>query len=282
MKTKSKIQLVLWTLLLVVAIPLSAYGVDGQIKISQPASFPIVIDEPGSYVLTSNIIATSGGKAIEITADDVTLDLNGHAVVCPSGTGISANDKHNIIIENGTVTGCYTGVEIIYGANIYGIQIKNMNVSDNGWGGGILAQNAIISNCTANNNGNYGFHVAYSTLTNCTANNNTVNSGFSVYASIVTNCIARGNHLLAGIQGSSSIITNCVASNNNKSGIYAQDNCRVEGNNVRANGECGLYLSGAGNYAIKNTASGNASGNFYSGDPSNYMPTTGDNANIGW
>ena len=81
MKGKSKIQLALWALLFMVAIPISAYGVDGQIKIAQTAgtTFPITINEPGSYVLTSNLIVATG-NAININADNVTLDLNGHTI----------------------------------------------------------------------------------------------------------------------------------------------------------------------------------------------------------
>lgn len=84
MKIKSIIHLTILALFLTVIIPLSVYAVDGQIKIAQTPSttFPIVIDKPGSYVLTSNIVVSpSSLYGIEITANDVTLDLNGHAVI---------------------------------------------------------------------------------------------------------------------------------------------------------------------------------------------------------
>jgi hypothetical protein len=295
MKIKSKIQLAMWAILFMATIPLSAYAADGQIKIAQTPSttFPIVIDKPGSYVLTSNILADdSAANVIEITADNVTLDFNGHALICqmngPVGIFASASNRHNIIIENGTVTGCDRGVEIYYG-NIYGIQIKNMNVSDNRGprGEGILTTNAIISNCTANNNASSGIRCSYCTITNCTANNNSGTGGNSgIYAnfSVVTNCIANGNHsYLAGIQGGGSIITNCIATGNDYSGIEAGDDSRVESNNTRNNGKYGLDLGGSHIYAIKNTASGNPGGNFNNPYPTNnYMPTTGDNANVGW
>jgi len=109
MKGKSRIQLVLWALLFVVTMSFSAYGADGQIKIGQTVSttFPVVINQPGSYVLTSNIVVSgSDVNAIEITTDNATLDLNGHAIVGPGsglGKGIYANNKNNIAVMNGTV-----------------------------------------------------------------------------------------------------------------------------------------------------------------------------------
>lgn len=55
MKDKLKIQLALWAMLFVVAVCFSAHAADGQVKIGQTPSttFPIVIDQPGSYMLTS-------------------------------------------------------------------------------------------------------------------------------------------------------------------------------------------------------------------------------------
>ena len=90
----------LLALVFILAIPLSAYGVDGQIKITQPDSFPIVIDQSGSYVLTRTItVSTIDANGIEINADNVTLNLNGHPLIGPgkeigsSGNGKSTHAK---------------------------------------------------------------------------------------------------------------------------------------------------------------------------------------------
>ncbi len=61
---------------------------DGVIEINQAAveadgGFPYVISEPGSYILTGHLSVPGGNtSAIEVRADDVTLDLNGFAIGC--------------------------------------------------------------------------------------------------------------------------------------------------------------------------------------------------------
>ena len=85
MKGKSRIQLVLWALLFVVTMSFSAYGADGQIKIGQTVSttFPVVINQPGSYVLTSNIVVPPGTDGIVIQVSNVTINLNETALLSP-------------------------------------------------------------------------------------------------------------------------------------------------------------------------------------------------------
>ena len=130
---------------------------------------------------------------------------------------------------------------------------------------------SVVTNCTFNSNGFYGIRVAKSIITNCTANSNG----------------ADGIRALWHEFGTSSVtITNCMVNSNSYHGIFAHHNCRIEGNNLRGNGGWGLYLQASHNYAIKNAASDNASGNFVAA-ADNYMPTslTGPdaaNANIGW
>ena len=92
--------LLIWAL----AIPFSSYGVDGQIKLTQPVApdtFPIVINKAGSYVLTSNLVVTDPAtNAITIEVNDVTLDLKGHTIQGPnaghiSSVGIYAQNRYN-------------------------------------------------------------------------------------------------------------------------------------------------------------------------------------------
>ena len=359
MKGKSKILLVMLTLLFVVAMSFSAYGADGQIKITQPDSFPVVIDQPGSYVLTSNITLSTDANGIVIDASNVTLDLNGHAIIGPggsgSGNGIYAYSRHNITIKNGTVRDF--GGSGIYFAGFYpptnlpNFRVEDITAIHNG-GHGIEASRSTITNCTVRYNGNYGIGGFYSTITNCTATHNgshgidacdstitncTANSndfwginaedstvigctanvngnkskppngdgemGGGIYANFctITNCTANRNKVYSyGIYATGSSVTNCTANNNankgiragtstvtnctansNGSGIDATGKCRIEGNNLRMNMGYGLSLWSSENYAIKNVASNNTSGNFHAVS-GNYMPTTGDNRNYGF
>src|SRR6267142_7145346 len=59
-----------------------------QIEPRTPISAPLVITQPGSYYLTTNLSVTSG-DAIIINTNQVTLDLNGFTIssTAPSVSG---------------------------------------------------------------------------------------------------------------------------------------------------------------------------------------------------
>ena len=72
---------------LFIAVGSPALASDGVIEINQAkalaggvtagdtATFPVTISEPGSYILTSDLMTS--GPMIDITVGNVTLDLNG-------------------------------------------------------------------------------------------------------------------------------------------------------------------------------------------------------------
>ena len=92
MNRKCKANLITLLLVGALVIPFTSYGVDGQIKLTQPVApdtFPIVINKAGSYVLTSNLVVTDPAtNAITIEVNDVTLDLKGHTIQGPNASGI--------------------------------------------------------------------------------------------------------------------------------------------------------------------------------------------------
>src|SRR5208283_2371136 len=78
----------------------SMYAVDGVVLIDQNRAlaggitpgdtpgFPVTISQTGSYRLTGNLTVpdvNTGG--IVVTADHVTIDLNGFSIIGPGGTG---------------------------------------------------------------------------------------------------------------------------------------------------------------------------------------------------
>ncbi len=86
---------------------------DGVTIINQetatPGGFPILITEKGSYQLMSNLqVPDENTTAIEITADDVTLDLNGFGIygnhLAGTGIGIKSTGQ-NTTVTTGTVRG---------------------------------------------------------------------------------------------------------------------------------------------------------------------------------
>ena len=118
---------------LLVSAP-AAHAVDGQVLINQARAmsggvtpgdapgFPVTISEPGSYRLSSNLVVPNNATtAIEIAASNVTLDLNGFAILGPAngtndtcgitavGSGIATapglTGRSNITVRNGAVQG---------------------------------------------------------------------------------------------------------------------------------------------------------------------------------
>src|SRR5882672_8519699 len=84
-----------WSLALAVLSWPAALADEGRIPIFAPTT----ITDPGHYVVTRDF--TAPGVAITITANNVTLDLNGHTITGPGGCG-SGTD--NIAIDNATAT----------------------------------------------------------------------------------------------------------------------------------------------------------------------------------
>jgi hypothetical protein len=105
------------------------YAVDGVILIDQNKAmaggvspgdtpgFPVSITQPGSYKLTANLIVPSGVNGIEISASNVTVDLNGFMISGPADTCVNLfmcspsygirviTAAQAITIRNGTISG---------------------------------------------------------------------------------------------------------------------------------------------------------------------------------
>jgi len=225
---------------LVVGLSSSLQAVDGVWLITQSGAlsgyvtpgdapgFPVTITQPGSYRLAGNLtVPTVFFTAIEITTDDVTLDLNGFSILvassrcitaggmpCPAqGRGIDAENRDNIAVLNGTVRGM-GGIGIFLGSNA---RVDKVSVIDNGNGGIATSQN-----------------------------------------SVVTGNKAQGNGGIAGIfAGNYSIAQGNVALRNTRDGIHAGSGSTVQGNTSNFNGMDGISV-GVASTVIGNTARQNA------------------------
>jgi nitrous oxidase accessory protein NosD len=74
---------------------------------------PTVITHPGSYVLARNIVTAGGGPAIEIQANEVSLDLGGHRLVGPPGRigmGVLVSGATDVRIHDGSIARFGIGV----------------------------------------------------------------------------------------------------------------------------------------------------------------------------
>jgi hypothetical protein len=74
--------------LLLAAVPPGLFAASGTAIPGGNQTAPFVIAKPGAYHLAANRVMTATGKpAIEITASDVTLDLNGSTLGYIDSTG---------------------------------------------------------------------------------------------------------------------------------------------------------------------------------------------------
>ncbi len=84
--------------------------------------FSGVIDAPGNYVLQSDLRSFNNERAaITITADDVTVDLNGLALTGGGGkrgVGIRISGARGVRVSNGVISNTAFGVIVMNSANV--------------------------------------------------------------------------------------------------------------------------------------------------------------------
>lgn len=82
----------------------------------QIVSLPAVITQQGVHCLKSDLnTSIASGSAIAINTNNVTIDLNGFKLggfSAPNAVGISAIDRLNITIRNGTIRGFAFGISL--------------------------------------------------------------------------------------------------------------------------------------------------------------------------
>jgi hypothetical protein len=137
--------------------------------------FPVLLTEPGTYILTSNLeVVDPGDSAIVISTSNIAIDLNRFSVSGPvvcSGVpakcdqqgpanGIDGGFHENLRITNGTVSG-FSQWGIVTGPNSYVVNI----VSRSNSGKGIVARDGTqVSNSKAIGNEGTGIELRGSSI----------------------------------------------------------------------------------------------------------------------
>jgi len=219
------------------------------------------ISTPGTYCLTNNV-QLSAASSINITGNNILLDLGGHTISFAStGTAIVCTGSR-VTIQNVQINTCTNGILVsgstqvimqdlkIYNCTTSAITclnttvatIKNCYVSNAGLFGLQMALRAVllVDNCQVVNNSGQGIYVdgtqflvggAGVTIRNTISSFNTV--GFTLNncaTALLDNCNAANNtshgYLVssANINSQSPIIRNCNAEANLGVGFRMQDN----------------------------------------------------------
>jgi parallel beta-helix repeat protein len=277
-----------------------------------------VISTPGSYYLTGNITGVSGKNGILITADNVTLDLNGFALIGVAGAKIGIfvgavrnGFSQNAFVRNGSVqnwpeNGLCGSFRAANG------QYEHLRFSQNGVGI-LVSQGNVLTEVSADTNASIGIQVdSGCTLTKCSARNNTGDGIMTNRSSTIIGCTSYGNaghgintdtdstikDSTAGLNGQYGIqtgvrcsIVNCTANGNGNGGIVASAHCLVKNCVASSNNGFGFGIVVSGDsYVLENQCSNNTGDGIVSagtinrieGNHTNYNGGKGINADADW
>jgi len=271
------------------------------------SAVPYMISSPGSYYLTANLNVTAG-DAITITANGVTLDLNGFTLSStdPNNTGSGivlggSGRRQNISILNGFITGSvgygggffgsgFASGVLYVGPAPYNIRVAGVSVSGCLLYGiylniGVLT---VVESCAVQTVGGYGIvaatvshsaaylcgdtailaNVASDCYGYCTG------SGNVLRAETANNC--RGQSSSGGGLYASSTATGCYGASNTGDGLYAPFAIGCYGSSNTGEG----FYGGIANNCV-GVSSGGGNGLYATGAASNcYGSATGSGVGL--
>jgi hypothetical protein len=174
----------------------------GDVTPGDAPGYPVTIKRAGSYQLASNLRPGTDKVAIEIAAANVTVDLNGFALL---GKGVASqgisytNLSRNVTIRNGIVSGFK--LDGIVGG--YAWTVENMQVVQNGGKGVWLYNYGRVANSIITQNGGAGVDCGWACHVqgNIVSQNGSDGVAFFYGGTVLGNTIA-GNGAY-GIRGSS-------------------------------------------------------------------------------
>lgn len=225
------------------------------------------IASPGSYYLTGEVLIPPGKRGIEISADDVTLDLNGFRIGGFAGTleGIAviseSFNRKNIVVSNGVIRNVQGDGVRLLPAFIYdatSCRVESMTISDCGGYGIRTGTSAIIRNCTVANSAFDNYYARSNTvIDSCTS----LDAGFTGIqtsgATVITRCNVSGSGQ-AGIETSNyCTISDCVSTFNDQEGIIGHDGTVIQGCTASHNERHGIVNYGRGGMIVHCTADSN-------------------------
>ncbi len=223
------------------------------------------ISQPGSYYLTDNIIGAAGKHGVKITTSDVTLDLNGYALLgvenSLDGVHVSAAGAQRITIRNGSVVGWFEdGVDLSLASRCVVVDVRAESNAHNGLK---LGNGSMVAGCSVSGNFSDGL-VAGS---NCSIlhTSASLNQGDGVTTGavcLVNDVDARANKGSGIVVSSNSLVTGSRAMDNGNlglgNGVECLNTCAIVGNTVSGNARDGV-AAGPSSMIVKNVASGNGS-----------------------
>jgi hypothetical protein len=215
------------------ALPGALLAAEGAAPIWQPTT----ITQPGKYILTRNVNASSVAPVITIAASNVDLDLNGFTITQTTNDSvvIRADDVNGLSIHSGTITG--------NGGRFRGIVLSNVTqfavrrILFNGDTERPAIDTAASSSGVIENNLIYNFEPGMRLLT----------------ASAV---VLRDNVLWGNDGGIQLVCSGCTVSGNTLTGAVQQIDLAGTGSKIHDNTLDTLFVSGTNTLILDNVFTG--------------------------
>ena len=229
------------------------------------SSLPFNIKQPGSYYLTTNLMANPGG--ITIWTNGVTLDLMGFELSGEGGSSIGIGllaNVDNICIRNGIVSGwLYDGINLRTSTNCL---LEDLRLSRNGGHGLVVGDASIVSRCVVSANRGDGIVGGQGcSILNCTTSTNGTNGIRISAAGVVRNCVVLRNGRYGLRADHNSMVSDCSAGYNGSVGIYVGAGGTVNGCSAYANKGHGI-TDYTGTYGIPGLSVANCSATYNDGN----------------
>lgn len=191
----------------------------GNVTPGDAAGYPITISKPGHYVLKGNLAVPYGFSGIEITAPNVTLDLNGFSI---KGTGTCTISIQTAVVSCSGASGAVKGVE----TTMSHAAAKVRNGSIEGFQYGVVLDGGVVEDLAVRHNGSAGILLGSTfgftnRVARVIAELNT--TGIRTEGDLITDALVESNTV--GIQcDGGSVVSSRIA--RNKTGLVA-NSCGV-------------------------------------------------------
>ena len=218
------------------------------------SSIPYAITNPGSYYLTGDLTGTAAQGGISISVSNVTIDLNGFAVI-GSSNGIAATGSglEGVVVRNGTVRDC-SGGGIVLNA-VKKCQIEHVLVCNNGVLGMAVGSGSIIDLCTVAGNNGFGISADESS---------------AVFNCVVQTNAADGILVTGWCRVSANTCDSNGSSSNNAAIHVVGTGSRVEGNHVSRSNANGIQVDGTNSLVIQNSVCASTGADYVIASGNNY------------
>ncbi len=244
-----------------------AYSADGAFEINQAcvaqgcfegdsSEFPIVIEAPGFYMLTSDLTTDDATKTlVEIRSQNVTLDLRGFTIGGPNnctGEGIDCeneslaghgvwSNQRNVVVRNGTVRGFGYGGVVLTG---HVSRVERIRAEHNFRVGISLGSGGTVEDSQSNFNGYLGIQTGPARILRVTVMHNG-QMGITTSQSLISEAVVTQNPGTGINDGWGSIIQNSIVSLNGQGIWLSSGGTRIMDTQITGNDGVGIFLQPA-------------------------------------